>query len=412
MKTFWKIILTAFLVACSPIGSAPSLYSSDRLKISEFSDENIQIPGLKYESLKLIFDSITCKNFEDRVWHHLYIILFKNSLPPSPSLLKKKIKSYAKNYFAQRNAGPKLIRDFSNDFSQIYAIALEFFSNKSEETILEELSQIEKMRSAPLSQNEPLYVFEFLNKIQSILKNLTLMSHALDLDCLTENAPIFHDITFHRGMNIFEMADLLHERKLIPRKKFLHICQNKELIFSLLGENLESIEGYLYPGSYSFSKEDRPSVLIQSMVQKFLKIYNNLSYSVKIPKHHAVILASMVEKEALLNKEKPTIASVFHNRLRINMKLQSDPTISYGIWKATGKNPGKVRKKDISTKTKYNTYHVKGLPVGPISNPGRHSLHAVLNPKKTPFYYFVSNNGRTHIFSSNYEDHKKAIKKR
>jgi UPF0755 protein len=123
-----------------------------------------------------------------------------------------------------------------------------------------------------------------------------------------------------------------------------------------------------------------------------------------------ITLASVVEKETGAPEERPVIASVFHNRLKKGMRLQSDPTILYGMLMKTGVMTKNIRKKDILAQTPYNTYTVRALPIGPIANPGKEAIKAVLNPGNTDFLYFVSRNDGTHVFSKTYEDHNKAVK--
>ena len=119
----------------------------------------------------------------------------------------------------------------------------------------------------------------------------------------------------------------------------------------------------------------------------------------------------MIEKETGAPEERPLISSVFHNRIKKGMKLQSDPTILYGIFDRTGVYPKNIRKKDILEKTRYNTYSVPGLPYGPIANPGLESLKAAVNPVVSDKYYFVSRNDGTHVFSATLKQHNLAVNK-
>jgi len=222
---------------------------------------------------------------------------------------------------------------------------------------------------------------------------------------------ITYDITFPEGLNMFEMADLLEKRQLISKKEFLKWCRDADFILSLLGERLDSLEGYLYPNTYKMTKGMPSKKLIRLMVGEFLKHYQNIqsSFDSGLTRHQLVILASLVEKETGVAWERPRIASVFYNRLKKGMKLQSDPTILYGMMMELGFMPRNIRKQDIRKKTDYNTYTLKGFPKGPIANPGFHALKAVLNPEKTSYYYFVSKNDGTHVFSEDIKSHEKAV---
>ena len=122
-----------------------------------------------------------------------------------------------------------------------------------------------------------------------------------------------------------------------------------------------------------------------------------------------VILASIIEKETGLSSERELISSVFHNRLQKNMRLETDPTIIYGILDRTKTLTKNIRKKDIRRKDDYNTYTFKGFPKGPISNPGKKALIASLTPKKSDYLFFVSRNDGSHVFSKTYSEHVKAV---
>jgi UPF0755 protein len=128
-----------------------------------------------------------------------------------------------------------------------------------------------------------------------------------------------------------------------------------------------------------------------------------------LTRHQLVTFASLVEKETGAPEERPLIASVFHNRLRIRMRLQSDPTIIYGIARESGRIPKDIKKADILRPTPFNTYTVPALPYGPIANPGRESMLAVVRPAKSEFLFFVSRNDGTHVFSKTYKEHNAAV---
>ena len=124
-----------------------------------------------------------------------------------------------------------------------------------------------------------------------------------------------------------------------------------------------------------------------------------------------LILASIIEKETSLNYEKSSVAQVFLNRLRLNMKLQSDPTVIYGIENELGIKKKELTKNDLGHKSSFNTYLIHGLPEGPICNPGKESITAVTNPSKGDLLYFVANGEGGHNFSSSYEEHIENVKK-
>ncbi len=154
------------------------------------------------------------------------------------------------------------------------------------------------------------------------------------------------------------------------------------------------------------------------MVRRFNEVYSELSEKQATSKaikaaglssHETVILASIVEKETGAAFERPLIASVFYNRLHKRMRLQSDPTTIYGMWNRDGYFRGNIRRKDLTEPTPYNTYKTPRLPIGPIANPGKNALLAILSPKQSKYLFFVSRNDGTHVFTRNYHDHQKAV---
>ncbi|HMN68607.1 MAG TPA: endolytic transglycosylase MltG [Bdellovibrionales bacterium] len=233
------------------------------------------------------------------------------------------------------------------------------------------------------------------------------------MSVLVSGRSIMYPVTFPEGSNIFEMAALLESKGLYKAEEFLKAARDKDLIQKLLGIDVSSLEGYLFPETYNLTKFTPLSGFLALMVQNFKNAYTAIEGDVTAPvslaRHERVILASVVEKETGAPEERPMIASVFYNRLQKNMRLQSDPTIVYGIWVDSGSYKQNITKADILAPTRYNTYTVARLPFGPIANPGRESLAAVLKPAKSEFLYFVSRNDGTHIFSKTYEEHNKAV---
>ncbi|MCK5696209.1 MAG: endolytic transglycosylase MltG [Desulfobacula sp.] len=216
-------------------------------------------------------------------------------------------------------------------------------------------------------------------------------------------------ITISEGLNIKEIAALVEKATLNTKKNFIDLCHNNFLINSL-GIKAISLEGYLFPDTYFFPKHTSCKNIITTMIGHFKIIFTekwktrakNMGFSV----HDIVILASIIEKETGDAKERPVISSVFHNRLEKNMRLESDPTVIYGI-----KNfDGNIKRKHLKTITPYNTYQIKGLPMGPIANPGALSLQAALYPAKTEYLFFVSKKDTTHKFSKTIREHNQAVK--
>ncbi len=212
------------------------------------------------------------------------------------------------------------------------------------------------------------------------------------------------------GYTIRQTGEKLHKLGICKIKDFIKASRDKNLLskFDIPADNFE---GYLFPETYFFQKNTKPEKIIQKMVMKFFAEYND-SLREKAKKtgmtdFQVIILASIIEKETGKAEERKIISSVFHNRLKKNMKLETDPTVIYGIKDFNGN----ITRKDLERKTPYNTYIIKGLPKGPISNPGLDSIKAALYPAKTKYLFFVSKNNGSHYFSKKYSEHLKAVRK-
>ena len=260
--------------------------------------------------------------------------------------------------------------------------------------------------------------FKFFTKLQKSAKKLQAGEYLLSaskspeqiLEILVKGKVKLYKITLPEGLNLKEIADLVEKADLCIKTNFEDLCHDKAFIFSL-GMTFTSLEGYLFPDTYFFPKHTSCRTVITTMVQHFKHIFKEkwnfrakeLGFSV----HEIVTLASIIEKETGDAKERPIISSVFHNRLKKNMRLESDPTVIYGI-----KNfDGNIKRKHLKMATPYNTYQMKGLPFGPIANPGALSLQAALYPAKTEYLFFVSKKDTTHKFSKTIQAHNQAVKK-
>ena len=236
------------------------------------------------------------------------------------------------------------------------------------------------------------------------------------LDIIVSGRPIEYQVTIPEGYNIFQIASILKHSKLIRQKdEFLNAVRDREFL-----ENAsipaESAEGYLFPDSYLIPRGYKAREIAMLMIDRFNQIWRENSFDtrareINASRHQVVILASIVEEEAMREEERPLIASVFWNRLEKGMPLQADPTVRYGILVEQNIRKRRLRWKDLRRNTPYNTYTIKGLPKGPISNPGLASLKAVLYPAKTDYIYFVSRNNGTHKFSATLREHNRAVEK-
>ncbi len=236
------------------------------------------------------------------------------------------------------------------------------------------------------------------------------MSPEKILETLVHGKVYLYRISIPEGYTLNQIASLLDEKGVFNGSEFLKAA-NDSTLTEQLGINAKNIEGYLFPDTYFFAKDVSVRNIISTMVKQFHITFNpiwekrpaDLTFSI----HEIVTLASMIEKETGTEEERPLVSSVFHNRLNKNMRLQSDPTVIYGVEDFDGN----LTRKHLNTPTSYNTYTTSGLPPGPIANPGKASLEAAILPAETPYLYFVSKKDKTHFFSTNYDDHKEAVRK-
>ncbi len=249
----------------------------------------------------------------------------------------------------------------------------------------------------------------YLNKLRTGRFLIKENSNLLDIfQTLINEKSIAFLFKVPEGKNLYEIAAMLEENDLAQAEDFIDAAKNKSLLKEL-GINAETAEGYLYPSSYDFPPSSSAKEIVKTMVKLFHKKISNLDFSSQsLSPREILILASIVEKETGDKNERAMVAGVFHNRLKIHMRLQSDPTTVYGIFE---RYKGNITKLDLQTPTPYNTYTLKALPAGPISNPGLDAIKAVLHPANHKFLYFVSQNDGTHIFSENYGAHTEAVKK-
>lgn len=217
-------------------------------------------------------------------------------------------------------------------------------------------------------------------------------------------------VTIPEGKSIKETAEIFDNKGFADKDDFYKLATDPAYARELTGTDIATLEGYLFPDTYSFPKSVETEEVINAMVDNFKRVYENLSSekNIRLSDHQVVILASMIEKETGAESEREDISAVFHNRLKKGMKLECDPTVIYGMGDSY---KGNIRKKDLLTKTPYNTYQIYGLPAGPIANPGKEALHAALNPSDVNYLYFVSKGDGSHFFSTNYRSHVNAVNK-
>ena len=230
------------------------------------------------------------------------------------------------------------------------------------------------------------------------------------LNTLVSGKVRLHRITIPEGYNLAQIAAILKEAGLADEAVFLAAAGDEARV-KRAGFEGPSFEGYLFPDTYYFPKDEAVDKIIDTMVDRFRSVFvpdwRNRTKELGFTVHQIVTLASIIEKETGAASERELISSVFHNRLKKRMRLESDPTVIYGLTEFNGN----LTRKHLRTYTVYNTYKIKGLPPGPIANSGKAALEAALYPADTEYLYFVSKKDSTHHFSTNFTDHNQAVRK-
>jgi len=219
-------------------------------------------------------------------------------------------------------------------------------------------------------------------------------------DTIRRGATFYEDFTVPEGSNMFDIAGALAKSDTVKPEAFLQAAADPAAIKDLDAQ-APNLEGYLFPSTYRVTHQTTAKRLCLLMTEEFRKQWRTLGGEQHAGKiHQIVILASLVEKESAVREERPEVASVFLNRLRLSMPLQCDPTTVYAALLQNHYN-GVIHKSDLASTSPYNTYTHSGLPPGPIANPGILSLKAALNPADTNYLYFVAkpNGVGSHVFS-------------
>jgi UPF0755 protein len=226
----------------------------------------------------------------------------------------------------------------------------------------------------------------------------------------------FHEVTIPEGFTMFDIAKAMEDAGLCQAADFLHIAETKTDLIADLAPHATSLEGYLFPNTYQFTRTQSLEEMAGMMVHQFRQVAHEIGLiapgsngngsSFDLPK--IVTMASIVEKETAAPEERPRVASVYYNRLAHNMALDADPSVIYAEQLA-GTYQGSLHHADLAVNSPYNTYRFPGLPPGPIANPGRNALEAAFHPNDTKFLYFVSDGNGHHRFATTLEEHDRNV---
>lgn len=229
----------------------------------------------------------------------------------------------------------------------------------------------------------------------------------IDIHRRLERGDIYtHTVVVPEGFTMFDIAGAIEQSGLGSREDFLKVAQSDTDLIKDLAPQATSLEGYLFPDTYEFTRTQSMREIATLMVHHFRQVANTIGLTTDV--HPTVTMASIVEKETAAPAERPLVASVYYNRLTKRMALDADPSVIYAELLAKTYS-GALHHDDMQTKSPYNTYRCPGLPPGPIANPGRGSLEAAMHPATSNFLYFVSDGNGQHRFARSLEEHNQNV---
>jgi UPF0755 protein len=218
-------------------------------------------------------------------------------------------------------------------------------------------------------------------------------------------------VTFREGLTIRQMAEIFEERGFGEQASFVKAASNADLIRAI-DADARDLEGYLFPDTYALPRRTTADQLVARMVARFEKALTpetrQAAAARGLSMRELVTLASLVEKETAKAEERPLVAAVYANRLKIGMGLQCDPTVIYALERAR-RYTGNLTRADLQFDSPYNTYRYPGLPPGPIAAPGQASMEAAARPADVQYIYFVSRNDGSHAFATTLDEHNRNV---
>ncbi|MBA3912645.1 MAG: endolytic transglycosylase MltG [Acidobacteriales bacterium] len=224
--------------------------------------------------------------------------------------------------------------------------------------------------------------------------------------CLARGDVYFHTVVIPEGFTIFDVANAIQESGLSSREDFLKVATSRTDLVSDLSPSAKSLEGFLFPETYNFTRTQSLDNMVAEMVKQFRTVAHEIGLSEDVPR--IVTMASIVEKESAVPEERPLVASVYYRRLQQNVALDADPTVIYAEL-LSGTYTGALHHQDMQVNSPYNTYRYPGLPPGPIGNPGKSALQAAMHPAQSDYLYFVGDGSGHHRFSSTLEEHNRNV---
>ncbi len=232
------------------------------------------------------------------------------------------------------------------------------------------------------------------------------------LSALESGRELVHRFVIPEGWTLWDIVPTLADTLGVPEDSVLAAVRDTAVLRRMgVAQNVSDLEGYLFPDTYDFpqglSAQQAVAIMLERFEEVWLDQWDARADALGMTRHEAVTLASIIEKEVRKGEERPIVSAVYHNRLRIRMALQADPTIQYALKR---RRPGRVMYRDLNVQSPYNTYRRPGLPPGPVGAPGAASLKAALYPADVPYKFFVAHPDGHHEFRNTYAEHLKAIR--
>ena len=215
-----------------------------------------------------------------------------------------------------------------------------------------------------------------------------------------------HTVLIPEGYTMWDIAQAIEAAGLGRSEDFLEVAQSDTALITDIDPEARTLEGYLFPSTYQFTRTESMQEMAAAMVKQFRQVARQIGLNADV--HGVVTLASIIEKETAIPEERPLVSSVYHNRLEKKIALDADPSVIYAEL-LKGSYQGALHHADLQIPSAYNTYRHTGLPPGPIGNPGKSSLEAAMHPAATNYYYFVSDGNGHHRFASSLEEHNRNV---
>jgi UPF0755 protein len=268
-----------------------------------------------------------------------------------------------------------------------------------------------ELKAAGVIRNEDAFLaWHFLNRGKSLKAGEYRFAEpesVVDIHKRLVRGDIYtHTVVIPEGFTMFDVAQAMQQAGLVSREEFLKMAQSETILISDLAPDAKSLEGYLFPDTYEFTRLQTARDIAAVMVKHFRQVANEIGLNSDVQR--VVTMASIVEKETGAPEERAKVASVYYNRLARRMALDADPSVIYAELLA-GTYQGELRHEDLLTNSPYNTYRNSGMPPGPIASPGKSALEAALHPAQTDYLYFVSDANGHHRFARTLEEHNQNI---